>query len=194
MIARRFAAAGALALLMASAVPALSAAAPVDPARAILSAAEFPIGNDASYRVTHTVNRAPARASGLTTDGCELAGVRMMSAAAGSRSIEAMAFQGKTYASVEVTDRALVSPIRAVMDACRTTPNADVPVPIGTPAEFTRYRLIAGAASHGKELNGWAEVRGVTVQVVVDASPNPPDYDTFWRLFRAQIAKIERQQ
>lgn len=172
---RRPAAAVAIAVVLATAVPALSSAAPVDPARAILTAAEFPIDSGRSYRVTHTVNHAPARASGLTTDGCELAGIRMMSAASGSRSTEAMAFQGKTYASVQLTDRTLVAPILATIDACRTTPDADVPVLIGTPAEFTRYRLIAGTASDGKELNGWAEVRGVTVQVVVDASPNPAD-------------------
>lgn len=192
MIARRFAVAGLLAVGIVLVAPAMSTAAPVDPTRAILSAAEFPI-DTGTYRVTHTVNRAPTTSSGLTADACESAGVKMMNAATGSRSTEAMAFQGKTYASVELTDRALVTPIRATIDACRTTPNADVPVLIGTPAEFTRYRLIAGTASHGKELNGWAEVRGVTVQVVVDASPNPPDYDTFWRLLRAQIAKIERQ-
>lgn len=182
-----------VAVLSAVGLPGMAHAAPVEPARAILTAAEFPIDSGRSYRVTHTVNHAPARASGLTTDGCELAGVRMMSAAAGSRSSEAMAFQGRTYASVQLTDRALVAPILATIDACRTTPNADVPVLIGTPAEFTRYRLIAGTASHGKELNGWAEVRGVTVQVVVDASPNPADYATFWRLLRTQLTKIEKQ-
>ncbi|TWS19335.1 hypothetical protein FK268_23755, partial [Tsukamurella sputi] len=89
MIIRRSAAACALTLAMTAAVPAAGSAAPVDPSRAILTAAEFPIGTGSSYRVTHTVNRAPTRASGLTDDGCESAGARMMAAAAGSRSTEA---------------------------------------------------------------------------------------------------------
>ena len=58
---------------------------------------------------------------------------------------------------------------------------------------MSRYGAITAATEGGTTLEAVAEVRGITIQVLVDASPDGADHATFWELLRAQIAKVERQ-
>lgn len=188
----RTAAIGTVVLAAACLFPATAQAAPIAPSRAILTPSEFPSGSS-GYRLIRTTAPSIPKASGLTDNPCELAAMRLRLAAADARSAEAVAHRGKTYTSVELTDRDLVQKTREVIEACR--PNGgDTLAVVSTPAEFTRYRVYVGTTgSGGKEIQGWAAVRGVTVQVIIDSAPGGPDFETFWQLLRTQIAKVERQ-
>ncbi|KXO92080.1 hypothetical protein AXK56_02995 [Tsukamurella pulmonis] len=189
MIARRIAAAGALALAATASVPALASAAPVQPTRALLTAAEFPSGSS-QYTVMH--RPAPTAPAGAAGTSCDAARERLGAASAGGRSTEAVAYRDRTYASVELTDRPLLDPIRAVITAC-TDSEPGAPTTLAVPRDVSRYGAITASTEGGTTLETVAEVRGITIQVLVDASPDGADHATFWELLRAQIAKVERQ-
>ncbi|WP_020693898.1 hypothetical protein [Tsukamurella sp. 1534] len=180
-----------LAAFVALVAPAAAHAAPVDPARAVLSASEFPAGST-GYRVINRVESSPASSSGLADDACATATQQLIAASNGTRASEAIAHRGRTYASVEVSNRATTGLVRNLVAECGDA-LGDVPAPLAVPADLAPYRTFVGTMPGGKEIQGWADVRGTTVSVVVDA-PSAADYDTFWYLFRAQIAKVAAAQ
>ncbi|KXP09728.1 hypothetical protein AXK57_12840 [Tsukamurella pulmonis] len=184
----RVAAVAAMTLTLA-ATAGTATAAPVVPATAILTAAEFPSGSS-QYTVMH--RPAPTAPAGAAGTSCDAARERLGAASAGGRSTEAVAYRGRTYASVELTDRPLLDPIRAVITAC-TDSEPGAPTTLAVPRDVSRYGAITAATEGGTTLEAVAEVRGITIQVLVDASPDGADHATFWELLRAQIAKVERQ-
>ncbi|CAM3347400.1 hypothetical protein [Tsukamurella hominis] len=178
-----------VAVLATVGLPAAAHAAPVVPARALLTAAEFPAG---STQYTPGRRTPSTGLGGLESADCialrdGLDGDFRRSAVA-----DAVALRGRSAIMVSIVDRPLTSRIADVVTRC-AEPDVPRAVAVTAPTDLERVRprvLTTGA----DDIRGWADVRGTTVGVIVEGENGAAaDRDAFWQLLRAQVAKVERQ-
>ncbi|KXP05669.1 hypothetical protein HWD35_03380 [Tsukamurella tyrosinosolvens] len=178
-----------VAVLAAVGLPAAAHAAPVVPARALLTAAEFPAGS------THYAAGARSPSAGVAgSESAQCAKERAMlesSLRSGSAS-DAVAIREQTQILVSVIDRPLSASIAGYATRCATPAGAWTD-PESIPSDLRGFR--PRVVSTGPEdLRGWVDVRGATVGVVVaGVDGTAADREAFWQLLRAQVAKVERQ-
>ncbi|KXP09727.1 hypothetical protein AXK57_12835 [Tsukamurella pulmonis] len=190
MIARRIAAAGALALAATASVPALASAAPVQPTRALLTADEFPAGTT-DYTLE---NRSPSAGlpSSSESPKCSAQREDLDQRLRGITSANAVALRRANEILVYVLDRPVTTQIADLATHC-AIPGMGVATPRAVPGDLARVRARVVTTSPDT-IQGWADVRGATVSVnLFGIDGAAADREAFWQLFRAQIAKVERQ-
>lgn len=189
MNGRRFAAAFALALTTAVTIPALATAAPVQPSRALLTAAEFPSGTT-NYTAERTTPSAGI--GGPESADCAHRRDALEAEFKAAGSATAAALRGRSTIRAAVIDRPVAS--RATEFAMRCpAPGTPAPIALGVPSDLQHARpsILSSGADF---LSSWADVRGTTVLVLaIGEDGAPADRDAFWQTLRAQIAKVERQ-
>lgn len=178
-----------VAVLAAVGLPAAAQAAPVVPARALLTATEFPNG---SSHYTPGRRTPSAGIGGLDSADCAARRARLNDDFRRSTFADAVALRGRSAILVSIIDRPLAPRIADTATRCNgsSVPQA---ASVAIPADLQRLRprvLSTGA----DDIRGWADVRGTTVGVIVEGEDGAAaDRDAFWQLLRAQIAKVERQ-
>ncbi|ADG78384.1 hypothetical protein [Tsukamurella paurometabola] len=188
MIARRLAAAGALALAALSA-PALAQAAPIVPSQAILAAHEFPFGSTSYQLKDETIDFTGAESA--DDSPCERSLRDAMAAIAGTKAMSAEAKRGTTTISSAIVARSYTDRVAKIDEACDD--GAARQQNLAAPPDLARYTSHI-TTYRGSSIDSWVDVRGVTVSVQVYSSgSNAVDSEAFWQTLRAQVAKVERQ-
>ncbi|GAA1073066.1 hypothetical protein [Tsukamurella spumae] len=176
--------------VIASTFPATASAAPVVPARAVLTAAELPSGSKDYMVFPIAALPAPNGPGPNRSSPCETASYALQRAVAGAQAVEADAWRGDTHFYASVFGRAATAEFTAQDSACGETANATrLPVP----ADLVRLDPVL-LRVNAHRVTGMADVRGATVGVIASSPDDKPlNLDTFWQVFRAQIAKVEKQ-
>ena len=190
MTARRALVTVVIGAAIASIFPATAYAAPVVPARAVLTAAELPSGSKDYMVFPIAALPAPTGPAPNTSSQCETASHALQTSLAGVPAVEAEAWHGDTHFYASVVGRAATAKFTAQDSACGETANATrLPVP----ADLVRLDpVLLRVNTH--RITGMADVRGATVGVIASSPDDRPlSLDTFWQVFRAQVAKVERQ-
>lgn len=178
-----------VAILAAVGLPGVAHAAPVVPARALLTAAEFPAG---SSHYTPGRRTPSTGIRGVDSADCAALRTRLNDDFRRSTFADAVAQRGRSTILVSLIDRPLAPRIADAASRCGE-PSVPRAASVAIPADLQRVRprvLSTGA----DDIRGWADVRGTTVGVIVEGeNGSAADRDAFWQLFRAQVAKVERQ-
>ena len=191
MIARRFVAAGAIALATLGIVPGVAQAAPVNTARAILAAHEFPLGSS-GYKV-ETETLEPFDEPDNASTPCSRFIRTMFERLGGAQVTSAQAGRGTTEVEVAVMNRPMAALMAEGFPTCeaQVDPRARSTV-LAAPADLTRLRPFV--FKDADEIQAWVDLRGVSVNVIATSkNRGPADADAFWQVLRTQIAKVERQ-
>ncbi|WP_019203353.1 hypothetical protein [Tsukamurella sp. 1534] len=192
---RRLVAGTTVALATAAGVPAVAAAAPVSPSGAVLAAHEFPSGST-GYKVEKEklseLAGVPEKGEGGSP--CATKADALAKALDGAEVVEAEAKRGSVEFEASVIGGRLTTANRDAVTACRSSlPAEKRTVAREAPADLTHLRPFIFAVGDS-ELQGWADVRGVTVLVSAEGEKGAAvDSEGFWQTLRAQIAKVERQ-
>lgn len=166
-------------------------AAPVDTARAILGAAEFPPGA-VSYTAASETLTPRARAAGTTR--CDIESFTAERSLSGALSTDASVRRGTADLRVGIISRPTVAALVRVERACASDPRfADRGRPVAAPADLAHYRSRITRMPGGGSYFAVVDLRGVSVQAGVAHASTPDDVEAFWRILRAQIAKVQRQ-
>lgn len=191
MIARRFAAAGALGLATLTFVPAVAQAAPVNTARAILAADEFPFGSS-GYKVETEMLDPFDEPEGSSTP-CSRFIRSMFERLGGAQVTSAQSVRDTTEVEVAVINRSMASLMAEGFPTCEAQVDARArSTVLAAPADLTRLHPFI--FKDADEMQAWVDLRGVSVNVIATSkSRGPADADAFWQVLRTQIAKVERQ-
>ncbi|TWS25113.1 hypothetical protein FK268_07800 [Tsukamurella sputi] len=191
MIARRLSVAGAIAVATLAIVPAVAQAAPVNTARAILAAHEFPPGSSGYKVETETLD--PFDEPEGSSTPCSRFIRTMFERLGGAQVTSAQASRGATDVEVAVVNRPMAALMAEGFPTCeaQVDPRARSTV-LAAPADLTRLRPFV--FKDADEMQAWVDLRGISVNVTATTNNRgPADADAFWQVLRTQIAKVERQ-
>ncbi|MET9328612.1 hypothetical protein [Tsukamurella sp. NPDC003166] len=180
-------------LLAVAGLPAVAQAAPVDPARAILSAAEFPAGTT-GYAVEHETIRTTDDVNGPTRTECDRRLVAAAKKIDGAPATTAKVTRGSVGVESAVVGRSFTAEVTSLTTACDAESDTRIrSVVLPAPQDLARFRTFVLQYA-GNSFQGWVDVRGATVTVDVSSRGSAAaDRDLFWQVLRAQVAKVERQ-
>ena len=194
MIARRFAAALVPVAAVSLFVPAFAHAAPVNTAQAVLAAHEFPLGSSGYEVETEPLGQfdrsqagsRPATACGRFIDA-------MFQRLSGARVSDASALRGGTKINATIVSRPMARFMAEGFPTCEASlaPRSRATI-LAAPADLARLNPFLFRDED--EIQGWVDVRGISVNVITSATVGSAvDTDAFWQTLRAQVAKVDRQ-
>ncbi|KXO92078.1 hypothetical protein AXK56_02985 [Tsukamurella pulmonis] len=194
MIARRIAAALVPVAAMSLLVPGTAHAAPVNTAQAVLAAHEFPLGSTGYKVETETLEPLDEPQDASPAAGpCGRFIDAMFQRLSGARVSDASAVRGGTEINATVLSRPMARFMADGFPTCEAAldPRSRSTV-LAVPADLARLNPFL--FRDADELQGWVDVRGISVNVIASATKGSAvDTDAFWQTLRAQVAKVERQ-
>ncbi|GAA1073076.1 hypothetical protein [Tsukamurella spumae] len=191
MIARRLSVIGTVALATLAVVPGVAQAAPVNTARTILAAHEFPLGST-GYKV-ETETLKPFDEPDNANTPCSRFIRTMFERLGGAQVTNAQVTRGTTEVEVAVVNRPMAALMAEGFPTCeaQVDPRARSTV-LAAPGDLTRLRPFV--FRDADEMQAWVDLRGISVNVTATTkNRGPADAETFWQTLRAQVAKVERQ-
>ncbi|BDD83061.1 hypothetical protein TPB0596_28240 [Tsukamurella pulmonis] len=195
MNVRQWAAGSAVATATVVFLPALAQAAPIAPQQAVLAAHEFPLGST-EYKVERETLTSP---EGLPSEPaaqsqCATKLDALSKALDGAAIVEAEAVRGTTELESSVLDRTVTTARSDASKACmQEVTGEDRPTILDAPQDLARLNPFLFAMGRNT-LQGWVDVRGVTVIVEAEGKDGGAvETEAFWQTLRAQVAKVERQ-
>lgn len=179
-----------VAVLAVACFPAVANAAPVNPGRALLSQSEFPAG---TFGYEAGRGRPSTGLDSGKTPQCAAKSRDLDRRLDTVAAADARAGIGSTTLLVYIVDQPLSTAIGDVVRSCDENGDMVRVAPAAIPADLRRLSPFV-LSSAKTDLQGWVDVRGVTVSVnAFGPDRGAADTEAFWQTLRAQVAKVERQ-